>query len=178
MGFKVCINPFKYHGGSVLFQTRSISAPFLVKCDRVLGQDILSEGQQLCDKCYSAIRHQYEVLTLNESITGNDELMECDVNLETNEVSGDGPKTSRNLRYESIDSFATMETTNTISIEDARFLFDSCLNSLQLPPMTIGLSNTQQKAEFVNKSLRIIDKIKNIMECLYISTIQQCYCHC
>lgn len=179
MGFKLCVNPLRLHGNAILFKTRSISTLFRTKCDTVLGQVSVSEGQQLCDRCYSEIRHQYDLLQINESIAsgeidvtinlGEDESTYVDSNVDiASTAMNTRTLRSGNIRSQSTAvTAATAATTQTISIDDAQFHFDSCLRSLELPPLQNGLSNTQKKAEFVDKCLNIVEKVKQIMECLY-----------
>lgn len=166
MGWKICVNPFNSHGNH-LYKTRSISADFQLKCDAVLIKGQLTQGQQICDKCYCTIRHQYEQLICNETLSLNlQETMDMD-------VDGD----DLHEEFSELSNFVCQRTTRSstlisqttqgsISVEDAQHAFNEFLRIFNIPPMISGLSNTQKNTVFKEKCLCVFEKMKEVVECL------------
>lgn len=161
MGWTLCMNPFNFHGGTILLHTRAISDEFQLKCDAVLGQRYLSQGQHLCNKCYSTIRHRYELMNVNislsENVSGIMEVVESTTLLDGNNEFLDVPASSYERSVRTI-TYTSQETQGSISIHDAQCAFEACLRIFNIPPMSSGLSNTQKNTEYKDKCLNILDR--------------------
>lgn len=167
MGWTRCVNPFNYHGAAVLFNTRTISTEFQLKCDIVLGQGYILQGQQLCSKCYGTIRNRYDIIKHNE-ISSQENMVDMEpiAPYEEDDTITDVINSRVTERSFTGTTATTQSSHCSIAIEDAKFNFNACLLSLNISPMKSGLSNTQEHTEFKEKCLSILDKVKEIIQCL------------
>lgn len=174
MVWTTCTNPFNFHGAGTLFNSIQITSNFQEKCETV-GLGFLSEGQRLCNKCYSEIRHRYDTITFNESLQEDVvEVMDVDatsLNLAQGE-NADLPISNPTSTDELYDTVTTVSSQGQISIYDAQFLFDACLTSLKLTPTKTGLSNTQLNAEIKHKFFSILEQVRKITEVLLSRPIE------
>lgn len=167
MGWTTCVNPFNNHGNSVLFATKTISADFQLKCDVMLGRGVLSEGQQLCDKWYSTIRHYNDNLNKLRSRDMN-EFMDVDQMPLDGVIDETEDLTQRTSTISQSSSCSTTipSSQGSISVEDAQNTFDACLRSLYIPLIESNLSKPQRNAELKRRFVAIMDEVKKIVECL------------
>lgn len=156
MRWTTCQNPFKDHSGKAFLLTRTISAEFKLKCDAVLGHRQLLEGQNLCSKCYGAIRNQYEKIILAGM---EEEPMEEDA-MEEDQM-GETPLCEQ-LSHSSIAS------------EDAQFTFDACLKALNIPKISTGLTNSQKIAEIKDRFFSISNEVQKLMDVLLSEPVPLC----
>ncbi len=123
------------------------------------------------------MRQFYEKLQFNEKISLElQETMDVDVKQEfyaepsfvaCQDIVKIETRSLRSAGQSQAATYATTSSHRSISLHDAEFQFAACLRVLQIPPMENGLSNTQRNAEFKGKCLDVIEKVKQIMECLF-----------